>query len=52
MTRTGILTSVSIIAIAATLSIPGTALADQLLTGQITATGGEKMGGVTVSAKA
>ena len=36
----------------ATTFVPGAAYADSLLTGAITSTGGEKMGGVTVSAKA
>jgi streptogramin lyase len=40
------------IAIATALTWPNTANADQLLTGTITAAAGEKMGGVTVSAKA
>jgi streptogramin lyase len=42
----------SLIAIAASLAMPSDARADQLLTGRISGAGGEKMGGVTVSAKA
>src|SRR3954471_11770691 len=52
MTHARIFTSVSMIAMAAGLAMPDIAQADQLLTGKITAAGGEKMGGVTVSAKA
>src|SRR3954470_15629801 len=50
MTRARTFTGVSMIAIA--LAMPDIVQADQLLTGKITAAGGEKMGGVTVSAKA
>jgi streptogramin lyase len=39
-------------AVAGVTFTPGTALADSLLTGTITSAAGEKMGGVTVSAKA
>src|ERR1044071_8771825 len=42
----------SLIAIAAVLGVSGAAHADALLTGAITSAAGEKMGGVTVSAKA
>ena len=52
MTRARIFTSVSMIAVAVALAMPDIAQADQLLTGKITAAGGEKLGGVTVSAKA
>lgn len=56
MTKAPIFTSVSLIAIAtvlaATAFAPRLAFADSILTGAITSASGEKMGGVTVSAKA
>src|SRR5262245_30245052 len=50
--KTARFTSASVIAIAAGLGIPSAASADALLAGTITSASGEKMGGVTVSAKA
>ena len=56
MTKARIFTSASMIAIAtalgATTFVPSAAYADALLAGTITSAAGEKMGGVTVSAKA
>jgi streptogramin lyase len=56
MTKSGIFTSASMIAIATVLGgatfVPNKAYADSILTGTITSANGEKMGGVTVSAKA
>jgi streptogramin lyase len=52
MRSTRILAGASLIAIAAALGAPGAASADQLLAGAITSAAGEKLGGVTVSAKA
>ena len=40
------------IALVATTFVPGVTLADSMLNGTITSAAGEKMGGVTVSAKA
>ena len=56
MTKSRIFTSASMIAIATVLGgttfVPNMAYADSILTGTITSANGEKMGGVTVSAKA
>lgn len=56
MTKSRICTSASMIAIATVLGgttfVPNMAYADSILTGTITSANGEKMGGVTVSAKA
>jgi streptogramin lyase len=56
MTKSRIFTSASMIAIATVLGgttfVPNMAYADSILTGTIASANGEKMGGVTVSAKA
>ena len=52
MTHAGSLATVSLVALAAAFSANAPAYADALLTGLITSATGEKIGGVTISAKA